>query len=166
MSFLKENNWITANHGKTKGQKRPVASQSNQALTQHFEHNPNPSLIAIRTTRPIELPTRSRVLISDGASFRAYVRKTCALGDLIALRRHAHQDIEMSGAELKTDANQRWMMYTKDAYEGGRIFLTAEQKQAVDNIAPASRGIQCVGHRSGQRATRGPRWPTPSRDDE
>jgi hypothetical protein len=38
----------------------------------------------------------------------------------------------MSGAELKTDARQRWMMYSKDAYEGGRIFLTAVQKQAVD----------------------------------
>jgi hypothetical protein len=81
---ISKNNWITANHGKTKGQKRPVASQSNQALTQSFEDNPDPSLIAIRTTRPIELHTRSRVLISDGASLRAHIPKTCALGDLVA----------------------------------------------------------------------------------
>jgi hypothetical protein len=38
----------------------------------------------------------------------------------------------MSGAELKTDAHQRWMMHSKDAYGSGRIFLTAEQKQPVD----------------------------------
>jgi hypothetical protein len=38
----------------------------------------------------------------------------------------------MSGTELKTDASQRWMMYSKDAYGGGRIFLTTEQKQAVE----------------------------------
>jgi hypothetical protein len=38
----------------------------------------------------------------------------------------------MGSSELKTDASQRWMMYSKDAYEGGRIFLTAEQKQAVE----------------------------------
>ncbi len=38
----------------------------------------------------------------------------------------------MSSSELKTDASQRWMMYSKDAYEGGRIILTTEQKQAVE----------------------------------
>ncbi|WP_232624363.1 hypothetical protein [Paraburkholderia ginsengisoli] len=38
----------------------------------------------------------------------------------------------MGGTELKTDASQRWMMYSKDAYGSGRIFLTAEQKQAVE----------------------------------
>jgi hypothetical protein len=38
----------------------------------------------------------------------------------------------MGSSELKTDASQRWTMYSKDAYEGGRIFLTAEQKQAVE----------------------------------
>ncbi|QQC65208.1 hypothetical protein [Paraburkholderia ginsengisoli] len=38
----------------------------------------------------------------------------------------------MGGTELKTDASQRWMMYSKDAYGSGRIFLTTEQKQAVE----------------------------------
>ena len=38
----------------------------------------------------------------------------------------------MGGTELKTDSLQRWMMYSKDAYGSGRIFLTAEQKQAVE----------------------------------
>ena len=38
----------------------------------------------------------------------------------------------MGGTELKTDTSQRWMMYSKATYEGGRIFLTAEQKQAVE----------------------------------
>jgi hypothetical protein len=38
----------------------------------------------------------------------------------------------MRGAELKTDSLQRWMMYSKDAYGSGRIFLTTEQKQAVE----------------------------------
>jgi hypothetical protein len=38
----------------------------------------------------------------------------------------------MGGTELKTDSLQRWMMYSKDAYGSGRIFLTTEQKQAVD----------------------------------
>lgn len=38
----------------------------------------------------------------------------------------------MAGTELKTDSQQRWMMYKRDAYESGRIFLTAEQKQAVE----------------------------------
>ncbi|MGF6601257.1 hypothetical protein P3T23_005998 [Paraburkholderia sp. GAS448] len=37
----------------------------------------------------------------------------------------------MGGTELKTDSLQRWMMYSKDAYGSGRIFLTTEQKQAV-----------------------------------
>lgn len=37
------------------------------------------------------------------------------------------------GTELKTDASQRWMMYSRDAYENGRIFLTHEQKQAADD---------------------------------
>ncbi|MFM0720901.1 hypothetical protein PQQ73_31785 [Paraburkholderia strydomiana] len=36
------------------------------------------------------------------------------------------------GTELKSDASHRGMMYSRDAYEGGRIFLTAEQKQAVE----------------------------------
>lgn len=38
----------------------------------------------------------------------------------------------MGGTELKTDASQRWMMYSKEAYGSGRIFLTTEQKQAVE----------------------------------
>lgn len=38
----------------------------------------------------------------------------------------------MSGTELKTDLLQRWMMYSKDAYGSGRIFLTTRQKQAVE----------------------------------
>ncbi|KXU89126.1 hypothetical protein CI15_08745 [Paraburkholderia monticola] len=38
----------------------------------------------------------------------------------------------MGGTELKTDSFQRWMMYSKDAYGSGRIFLTTEQKQAVE----------------------------------
>jgi hypothetical protein len=38
----------------------------------------------------------------------------------------------MGGTELKTDSLQRWMMYSKDAYGSGRIFLTTEQKQAVE----------------------------------
>jgi hypothetical protein len=38
----------------------------------------------------------------------------------------------MGGTELKTDSLQRWMMYSKDAYGSGRIFLTLEQKQAVE----------------------------------
>src|SRR6185437_2437504 len=38
----------------------------------------------------------------------------------------------MGGAELKTDSQHRWMMYSKKAYGSGRIFLTTEQKQAVD----------------------------------
>jgi hypothetical protein len=38
----------------------------------------------------------------------------------------------MGGTELKTDSLQRWMMYSKDAYGSGRIFLTAGQKQAVE----------------------------------
>jgi hypothetical protein len=36
------------------------------------------------------------------------------------------------GTELKSDASHRWVMYSRDAYEGGRIFLMAEQKQAVE----------------------------------
>ncbi|QQC65214.1 hypothetical protein [Paraburkholderia ginsengisoli] len=47
----------------------------------------------------------------------------------------------MGSTELKTDASQRWMMSSKDAYEGGRIFLTTEQKQAVEE-----------GKKSSQRA--------------
>jgi hypothetical protein len=38
----------------------------------------------------------------------------------------------MAGIELKTDSFQRWMMYSKDAYASGRIFLSTEQKQAVE----------------------------------
>ena len=38
----------------------------------------------------------------------------------------------MGGTELKTDSLQRWMMYSKDAYGSGRIFLTTEQKQSVE----------------------------------
>lgn len=38
----------------------------------------------------------------------------------------------MGGTELKTDSLQRWMMYSKDAYASGRIFLTTVQKQAVE----------------------------------
>jgi hypothetical protein len=38
----------------------------------------------------------------------------------------------MGGTELRTDSFQRWMMYSKDAYGSGTIFLTAEQKQAAE----------------------------------
>ncbi|MFM2463460.1 hypothetical protein SCB29_15410 [Paraburkholderia sp. SIMBA_055] len=38
----------------------------------------------------------------------------------------------MGGTELKTDSFQRWVMYSKDAYASGRIFLSTEQKQAVE----------------------------------
>jgi hypothetical protein len=38
----------------------------------------------------------------------------------------------MAGTELKTDSFQRWVMYSKDAYGSGRIFLSTEQKQAVE----------------------------------
>ncbi|MFM0235587.1 hypothetical protein [Paraburkholderia sediminicola] len=38
----------------------------------------------------------------------------------------------MGGTELKTDSLHRWMMYSKDAYESGRIFLTTEQKREVE----------------------------------
>jgi hypothetical protein len=38
----------------------------------------------------------------------------------------------MCGTELKTDSLQRWMMYSKDSYGAGRIFLTTEQKQAAE----------------------------------
>jgi hypothetical protein len=38
----------------------------------------------------------------------------------------------MGGTELKTDSLQRWMMYSKDVYGSGRIFLSAEQKQAAE----------------------------------
>ncbi|MFL9987258.1 hypothetical protein P0D72_33585 [Paraburkholderia sediminicola] len=38
----------------------------------------------------------------------------------------------MGGTELKTDSLHRWMMYSKDAYESGHIFLTTEQKREVE----------------------------------
>jgi hypothetical protein len=38
----------------------------------------------------------------------------------------------MGRTELKTDSLQRWTMYSKDAYGSGRIFLTTEKKQAVE----------------------------------
>jgi hypothetical protein len=38
----------------------------------------------------------------------------------------------MGGVELKTDSLQRWVMYSKDVYAGGRIFLATEQKQAIE----------------------------------
>lgn len=38
----------------------------------------------------------------------------------------------MGGTELKTDSFQRWVIYSKDAYFSGRIFLSAGQKQAVE----------------------------------
>jgi hypothetical protein len=38
----------------------------------------------------------------------------------------------MGGSELNTDSFQRWMMYSKDAYGTGRIFLSTAQKQAVE----------------------------------
>ena len=37
----------------------------------------------------------------------------------------------MGGTELKADSRGRWMLYTKDVYGNGRIFLTTEQKQAA-----------------------------------
>ncbi|WP_158900035.1 hypothetical protein [Burkholderia sp. L27(2015)] len=46
----------------------------------------------------------------------------------------------MSSAELKTDSLQRWMMYSKDTYENGRIFLTTEQKKAVAEGKKFSQG--------------------------
>ncbi|MDR6476257.1 hypothetical protein C8K18_12631 [Paraburkholderia sp. GV068] len=38
----------------------------------------------------------------------------------------------MGGTELKTDSFQRWVMYRKDDYGSGRIFLSTEQKEAVE----------------------------------
>lgn len=38
----------------------------------------------------------------------------------------------MGGTELKTDSLHRWVMYSKDAYGRGSVFLTGEQKQAVE----------------------------------
>ncbi|MFM0398190.1 hypothetical protein [Paraburkholderia aspalathi] len=38
----------------------------------------------------------------------------------------------MNGTELKTESLQRWVMYSKEVYGSGRIFLTTEQKQAVE----------------------------------
>jgi hypothetical protein len=38
----------------------------------------------------------------------------------------------MNGTELKTDSSHRWMMYPLDAYRGGSIFLSAEQRQAIE----------------------------------
>ncbi|MGF6905091.1 hypothetical protein [Paraburkholderia sp. GAS348] len=38
----------------------------------------------------------------------------------------------MGGTALKTDSLQRWMMYSKDSYGSGRIFLTTEQKLVVE----------------------------------
>lgn len=46
----------------------------------------------------------------------------------------------MSSAELKTDSLQRWMLYSKDTYENGRIFLTTEQKKAVAEGKKFSQG--------------------------
>jgi len=46
----------------------------------------------------------------------------------------------MVGAELKTDSSQRWMIYSKDTYENGRIFLTTEQKKAVAEGKKFSQG--------------------------
>jgi hypothetical protein len=40
--------------------------------------------------------------------------------------------MDMGGTELKTDSLQRWMIYSKDTYGSGRIFLEAEQKQALE----------------------------------
>lgn len=34
----------------------------------------------------------------------------------------------MGATELKTDSFQRWMMYSKDDYGSGRIFLSTGQK--------------------------------------
>jgi hypothetical protein len=45
----------------------------------------------------------------------------------------------MGGTELKTDSFKRWMMYSKDTYGSGRIFLTREQKQAVEEGREYSR---------------------------
>jgi hypothetical protein len=60
------------------------------------------------------------------------IPKTWHPGDLLGLRRHKRQEPAMGGTELKTDSLQRWMMYSKDAHGSGRIFLTTEQKQAVE----------------------------------
>lgn len=38
----------------------------------------------------------------------------------------------MGGIELKTDGSQRWMMYSKDVYEGEHNRPTAEQKKTVE----------------------------------
>jgi len=61
------------------------------------------------------------------------IPKTWASSNLLGLRRHTRQDQAMGGTELKTDLLLRWMMYSKDAYGSGRIFLTTGQKkQAVE----------------------------------
>jgi hypothetical protein len=46
----------------------------------------------------------------------------------------------MGGTELKTDSSRRWVMYVKDTYGNGRIFLTAEQKRAVAEGKKFSQG--------------------------
>lgn len=38
----------------------------------------------------------------------------------------------MGGTDLKTDSTKRWMIYSKETYGIGRIFLSAEQKQAAE----------------------------------
>ncbi len=51
---------------------------------------------------------------------------------MLGLRGHVQQDQAMGGIELKTDSLRRWLMYSKDTYGSGRIFLASEQKQAVE----------------------------------
>ncbi|MDR5843083.1 hypothetical protein [Caballeronia sp. LZ031] len=38
----------------------------------------------------------------------------------------------MGGTELKPDSFPRWVLSSKDAYGSGRIFLSTEQKHAVE----------------------------------
>lgn len=40
----------------------------------------------------------------------------------------------MGGTELKTDSFHRWMMYSKDAYGRGRVFLTTEHPSFRESL--------------------------------
>jgi hypothetical protein len=46
----------------------------------------------------------------------------------------------MTRMELKTDSLKRWVMYSKDNYANGRIFLSTEQKQALEEGKKFSQG--------------------------
>jgi len=54
----------------------------------------------------------------------------------------------MGGIELKADSLQRWVIYSKETYESGRIFLTTEQKKAVAEGKKFSQGAYADCERS------------------